>query len=359
MAVGLGTLFGLVSAGQVHLYGHAVGREIAVWQLVPVYLARWYIWVVLTPFIFAAARRWQLGGDTARGTRALNAAMLAVASVLFALLHSVLSALVDLALGSGRVLVPLAVTEHVSAFFVTGLVVCAAIIAVYHAIDYYRRYRSRELRASHLGAQLAQTKLQLLRTQLQPHFLFNTLNAVSALMHEDLEAADAMLAALGDLLRAALRGDGAEEVSLRQEVELTRCYLDIMKLRFGGELSASIEIAPDSLDALVPNMLLQPLVENAVLHGIAQRSRGGSVEVRAQHTDGSLVITVLDDGPGLPDGWEERSSAGVGLSNTRSRLRRLYGKRQRIDIGNRAEGGLCLTLTIPFHTTSVLALPAA
>ena len=223
MAVGLGTLFGLVSAGQVHLYGHAVGREVAVGRLVPIYLARWYIWVALTPLIFAAARRWQLGGDTARGTRALNAAMLAVASVLFALLHSVLSVLMDLALGSGRAPVPLAVTEHVGAFFVTGLVVCVAIIAVYHAIDYYRRYRSRELRASHLGAQLAQTKLQLLRTQLQPHFLFNTLNAVSALMHDDLEAADAMLAALGDLLRAALHGDGAEEVPLRQEVELTRC----------------------------------------------------------------------------------------------------------------------------------------
>jgi signal transduction histidine kinase len=359
VAVGLGTLFGLVSAAQVHLYGHAVGREVDVSRLIPIYLARWYIWVALTPVIFAAARRWQLGGDTARGTRALNATMLVVASVLFALLHSVLSALMDLALGAARAPVPLAVTEHVSAFFVTGLVVCAAIIAVYHAIDYYRRYRSRELRASHLGAQLAQTKLQLLRTQLHPHFLFNTLNAVSSLMHEDLEAADAMLAALGDLLRAALHGNGAEEVSLRQEVELTRCYLDIMKLRFGGELAASVDIAPDSLDALVPNMILQPLVENAVLHGIAQRSAGGSVEVHAERMDGSLVITVLDDGPGVPDGWEERSNAGVGLGNTRSRLRRLYGNRQRVDIANRAEGGLRLTLTIPFHTTSVLALPAA
>jgi signal transduction histidine kinase len=359
VAIGLGTLFGLVSAGQVHLYGHAVGREVAVGRLIPIYLARWYIWVALTPFIFAAARRWQIDGSVARGTRALNAAMLVAASVLFALLHSVLSAVVDLALGAGHVPVPLAVTEHVSAFFVTGLVVCAAIIAVYHAIDYYRRYRSRELRASHLGAQLAQTKLQLLRMQLQPHFLFNTLNAVSALMHEDIEKADAMLAALGDLLRAALQGDGSEEVSLRQEVELTRCYLDIMKLRFGGELAASIDIAPDSLDALVPNMILQPLVENAVLHGIAQRSRGGSIEVRAERTDGSLMITVLDDGPGLPDGWDEGRSAGVGLNNTRSRLRRLYGNRHRIEIGNRAEGGLRLTLAIPFHTTSVLALPAA
>jgi signal transduction histidine kinase len=359
VAVGLGTLFGLVSAGQVHLYGHAVGREIAVGRLVPIYLARWYIWVLLTPFIFAAARRWLLGGDTTHATRALNASMLVGAAVLFALLHSVLSALVDFALGAARAPVPLAVTEHVSAFFVTGLVVCAAIIAVYHAMDYYRRYRSRELRASHLGAQLAQTKLQLLRMQLQPHFLFNTLNAVSSLMHEDIDAADAMLAALGDLLRAALHGDGAEEVSLRQEVELTSCYLEIMQLRFGGDLAVSVDIASDSLDALVPNMLLQPLVENAVLHGIAQRNRGGRVEVRAERVDGSLVITVLDDGPGLPDGWEEGRSDGVGLSNTRSRLRRLYGARQRIEIANRAEGGLRLTLTIPFHTTSVLALPAA
>jgi signal transduction histidine kinase len=322
-------------------------------------VARWYIWVALTPLIFAAARRWQLDGDTAIGTRTLNAAMLATAAVVFALLHSVLSVLADMALGSTRAPIPLAVTEHVAAFFVTGLVVCTAIIAIYHAIDYYRRYRSRELRASYLGAQLAQTKLQLLRTQLQPHFLFNTLNAVSALMHEDLDAADEMLAALGDLLRAALHGDVAEEVSLLQEVELARCYLDIMKLRFGGELGVSVNIAPDVREALVPNMLLQPLVENAVLHGIARRRNGGSIMVSAERMDGSLLITVLDDGPGLPDGWEETSHSGVGLRNTRSRLNRLYGSRQRIDIANRAEGGLRLTLTIPFHTTSVLALPAA
>jgi signal transduction histidine kinase len=359
VAVGLGTLFGLVSAGEVHLYGHAVGREVDLARLIPVYVARWYIWVALTPLIFAAARRWQLDGGAARGMRTLNAVMLATAAVVFALLHSVLSVLADMALGSTRAPIPLAVTEHVAAFFVTGLVVCSAIIAIYHAIDYYHRYRSREMRASYLGAQLAQTKLQLLRTQLQPHFLFNTLNAVSALMHEDLEAADAMLAALGDLLRAALHGDGAEEVSLGQEVELARCYLDIMKLRFGGELAVSMNIAPDAHEALVPNMLLQPLVENAVLHGIAQRGDGGSVRVNAERIDGSLVITVLDDGPGLPEGWEETAHTGVGLRNTRSRLYRLYGSRQRIDIANRAEGGLRLTLTIPFHTTSVLALPAA
>ena len=359
VAVGLGTLFALVSAGQVHLYGHAVGREVDIGRLVPIYLARWYIWVALTPFIFAAARRWQLGGDAGRGARALNTLILVVASVVFALLHSALSALVDIALGAARAPVPLAVTEHVGAFFVSGLVVCAAIIAVYHAIDYYRRYRSRELRASDLGAQLAQTKLQLLRMQLQPHFLFNTLNAVSSLMHEDVEAADAMLAALGGLLRAALHGDGAEEVPLRQEVELTSCYLDIMQLRFGGELSTSITIAPDALDALVPNMLLQPLVENSVLHGVAPRHHGGRIEVRAERVEGSLVMTILDDGPGIPDDWDERGSLGVGLSNTRSRLRRLYGATQRMEISNRAEGGLRLALTIPFHTTSALALPAA
>lgn len=359
VAVGLGTLFGLVSAAQVHLYGHAVGREVPIARLIPLYLARWYIWVALTPFIFAASRRWQLGGDDPGRPRALDAAMLALVSLLFALVHSVLSAVVDLALVTERVPIPLAVTEHASAFFMMGLVVCSAIIAVHHALDYYRRYRSRELRAIHLGAQLAQTRLQLLRMQLRPHFLFNTLNAVSSLMHEDIEAADAMLAALGDLLRAALRGDGSEEVSLRQEVELTRCYLDIMQLRFGGELTATVDIAPDALDALVPNMVLQPLVENAVLHGISRRRGGGSIQVRASRTEGTLLIEVLDDGTGLPGGWDEGTSAGVGLSNTRSRLRRLYGARHGIAMGNRPEGGVWVAIRIPFHTTGVIALPAA
>lgn len=359
VAVGLATLFALVSAAQVHLYGHAVGREVALGRLVPIYLARWYVWVALTPFIFAVARRWQLGGDTGRATRALRALLLAVATVFFALLYSVFSALVDLALGAARSPVPIAVTEHLGAYFASGLVVCAAIIAVYHAVDYYRRFRSRELRASHLGAQLAQTKLQLLRMQLKPHFLFNTLNAVSSLMHENVEAADAMLAALGDLLRLALYGDGAEEVTLRQEVELARCYMDIMHLRFGGELSTSIDVTPETLDALVPNLVLQPLVENAVLHGIAQRKRGGHVELRAARVASALVITILDDGPGLPEDWDERRSLGVGLTNTRARLRRLYGTAQRMELSNRPEGGLCLELDIPFHITSALAQPAA
>ena len=359
MAVGLGTLFALVSAGQVHLYGHAMGREVALGELVPICLARWYLWVALTPFIFAAARRWQLGEDTGRATLARNTLLLAAAAVLFALVHAALSALADLALSAGGTPVPLAVTEYAGAFFVSSLVVCVAIIAAYNAIDYYHRYRSRELRASDLGAQLARTKLELLRVQLRPHFLFNTLNAVSSLMHEDLDAADAMLAALGDLLRVVLRGDGAEEVALRQEVELARCYLDIMRLRFGGELSTSFTIAPDSLDALVPNMVLQPIVENAVLHGIVHRRQGGHVEVRAERVGSSLVIAVLDDGPGLPDDWDERSSLGVGLSNTRSRLRRLYGTAHRMEISNRIEGGLCIELGIPFHTSSALALPAA
>ena len=364
VAVGLGTLFALVSAGQVYLYGHATGREVALGQLVPTYLARWYLWVALTPFIFAAARRWQLGAETGRASRARNTLLLTAAAAFFASAHAALSTLADLPLSTASAPVPLAVNEYSGAFFgsglvVSSLVVCVAIIAVYNAVDYYHRYRSRELRASDLGAQLAQTKLELLRMQLQPHFLFNTLNAVSSLMHEDVDAADTMLAALGDLLRVVLRGDGAEEVALRQEVELARCYLDIMRLRFGGEPSTSFTIAPDSLDALVPNMVLQPIVENAVLHGIAHRRHGGHVEVRAERVGSSLVIAVLDDGPGLPDDWDERSSLGVGLSNTRARLRRLYGAAHRMEISNRTEGGLCIELGIPFHTSSALALPAA
>ncbi|HEY9516719.1 MAG TPA: histidine kinase [Gemmatimonadaceae bacterium] len=358
VAAGLGTLFALVAAGQIHLYARALGRDLPLGQLLATYLARWYLWAALAPVIFAVARRWRLGGGRRRkiGRRLL---ILGTAAVGFALLHSMLSALADLALGVAHVPVPLAVAEHVTMFFVSGLVVATAIIAVSHALDYYRRYRNRELRASRLEARLARTQLQLLRMQLQPHFLFNTLNTVSSLMHEDVEAADAMLASLGDLLRLELFGDGAQEVALRQEAELTRCYLDIMRLRFGGGLSTSIEIEPDALDALVPNMVLQPLVENALRHGIARRDGRGRVEVLAQHAGSSLVITVLDDGPGLPEDWDERRNVGVGLTNTRSRLRRLYGAAQRLEIANRPEGGLKVSLTIPYRTAPTRAVPAA
>jgi two-component system LytT family sensor kinase len=346
--IGAATLFGLVFAVQHYVYLRVQEEPAPIGQLLVIHLARWYLWVALSPFIFAIARRWRIGGRR----RWRRVAIQAVAALGFALLHAVLSAFVDHAIGATHAPLARTLTEHIIALFAGAVVVYVAIVAAYYAIEYYRRYRQRELRASQLETRLAHTRLQVLRMQLQPHFLFNTLNTVASLMHQDVDAADAMLAALSDLLRLALHSDGSPEVPLRQEVEFLRRYLDVMRIRFGTRLTTHLQIDPAALDALVPTLLLQPLVENAVRHGVAQQLGGGCVEVRAERVSGTLRLRIADDGPGLPDGWSEAQHGGLGLRNTRARLRQLYGAAHDLAVTNRPEGGVELTVTVPYRAAT-------
>ena len=216
-------------------------------------------------------------------------------------------------------------------------------------LRYYRRTREGELRASQLETQLTQAQLQALKMQLQPHFLFNTLHSISALVHRDPDTADRMIARLGDFLRLTLENSGAQEVSLQKELEFLRCYLDIERVRFQDRLTTSVEVEPRALDTPVPNLILQPIVENALRHGVAQHSSPGRVEISAKRGDGSLRIEVRDNGPGLsaitrPNG---KTREGLGLSNTRARLARLYGAAHRFELSNAPGGGLVVTLEIP------------
>jgi signal transduction histidine kinase len=348
IAVALATLFGLIFASQHYVYLRARGQTASIDYLLAIHLARWYLWVALSPLIFAIARRWRLGDSR----RAYRLAVQGVAAVGFALAHAVLSALVERAIGVITGPLPFTLTAHISALFAGDILTYGGIVAVYHAIEYYHRYRQRELRASQLATRLAQAQLQMLRMQLHPHFLFNTLNTVSSLMHQDVESADAMLTELSELLRLALRGDAAQEVPLRQEVEFVQRYLGIMRIRFGNRLATSLEIDPAALDALVPTLMLQPLVENAVHHGAAKRLDGGRVEIRVERVNGDLRVRIIDDGPGLPPDWDEERNGGVGLRNTRARLRQLYGDSHRLDLANRPTGGVELTLTVPFRTAA-------
>jgi sensor histidine kinase YesM len=225
-----------------------------------------------------------------------------------------------------------------------------AILGVIYAFNYYRKYREHELKASHLETQLAQAQLQALKMQLHPHFLFNTLHAISSLMRKDVEAADSMITRLSDLLRLTLETTGVQEVTLRQELEFLERYLEIEQTRFRDRLTVRMEIEPETLDARVPNLILQPLVENAIRHGIAPRSAPGWIEIRATHDDRMLHLQVRDNGPGLPPDLEAEMKEGVGLANTRARLEQLYGAAQRFDLNNAAEGGLIVSLTLPFRT---------
>jgi LytS/YehU family sensor histidine kinase len=223
-----------------------------------------------------------------------------------------------------------------------------AVVFLSHALDYHRESQERELTAAQLRTRLAEAQLQALQRQLHPHFLFNTLNTISALMHRDTEAADAMLERLSDLLRLTLDRVGTQQVSLKDELDFLRKYLEIERTRFGDRLQVHIDVEPETLDAAVPNLLLQPLVENALRHGIGPKIGGGRVDVSARREGGQLWLEVRDNGVGLPDDQMNAFHSGVGLTNTRSRLEHLYGDRHRFECRTPDSGGLAITIVIPF-----------
>jgi LytS/YehU family sensor histidine kinase len=241
---------------------------------------------------------------------------------------------------------------NVYMIFDYGALIYWLILLINYAVDYYRRYREGEIRASQLEALLAQAQLQALKMQLQPHFLFNTLNSISALLHKNVQAADTMIARLGDFLRLTLENAGRQDVSLREELEFLRCYLAIETIRFQDRLAVQIEAEPETLDARLPNLILQPIVENAIRHGIAPRSGRGRIAVSAKKQDGVLQVEVTDNGPGLASGGSSGSllREGLGLANTQARLQQLYGRSHRLDMENALGGGLTVILEIPFKT---------
>jgi sensor histidine kinase YesM len=239
-----------------------------------------------------------------------------------------------------------------------------AILAVAIALAYQRMYREEQLSASALKAQLARAELGLLKMQLHPHFLFNTLNAISEQVHADPNAAERMITQLSELLRHSIRAGSAHEVSLREEVELLERYLSIQQVRFGARLRVTLDVAPDVMEALVPNLVLQPLVENAIQHGLAPRASGGSIEISGRREAGDmgqrLVLQVQDDGIGLDAARQRRTAAGaeeregVGISNTVARLDHLYGDGYAFTLGTRAGGGSVATVTIPLRFVSAV-----
>jgi two-component system, LytTR family, sensor kinase len=221
------------------------------------------------------------------------------------------------------------------------------IVAVSHAFDYYRKFHERELRTAELEKRLVQARLSALQSQLNPHFLFNTLHTISALMHKDVEAADRMVMKLSELLRLALDNTDTHEVPLRQELDFLDRYLEIEQTRFRDRLAVEREIEPGTLGAHVPNLVLQPLVENAIRHGLERHARPGRITLRAWRRDGQLELNVEDNGGGLPEGPLART--GIGISNTRNRLEQLYGAAQKFELQNVPSGGLLARVIIPFH----------
>ena len=340
------TIVGLAFASQFYLASLRAGWPVTWHQAVLSSLGDWYVFALLSipavrlarVFPFDRKRWFTVGLIHLLGSILLSLAYIAARAGL-AQLYS-LGTFTPLTFS--RAFTPLLAKP-----FQYYLWVFWVIMAVSHAFDYYQKYHERELRASELERNLTQARLQALQSQLNPHFLFNTLHSISALMHKDVEAADRMIMKLSDLLRLALDNTETHEVPLSQEIDFLKRYLEIEQTRFRQRLSVEMEIDPATTRARVPNLVLQPLVENAIRHGIERHAKPGKLVVRSERIDGELKLEVQDNGAGLPGG--KLSREGIGLSNTRTRLEQLYGKAQKFELRNVESGGLLARVTIPFR----------
>jgi two-component system LytT family sensor kinase len=301
-----------------------------------------YSWAALTPLILVASRRWQIErGNLPRRLLIHFGLGFLFAAAQTLVYHAGLALLLPDLRSEAFHEVPRLAGPW--SFVFNGILAYASILAVHQAVLYFRKYQEREFR-------LQQAQLQILKTQLHPHFLFNTLNTIAQLIYENQAAAEKMVISLSDMLRISLYQMSEQEVPLKQELEFVGKYLEIMETRFDGRLSVRLDIDPRALEAYVPTMLLQPLVENSIRHGINPRAQGGRVEISARREDGTLRLSVADDGRGIEFGGPHASGAAhIGLANTRARLDYLYGPKHSFELRGLPGSGVIVSVSIPFR----------
>jgi len=357
LILGVWTAYGLLNSAQVHLsYALSRGEALPWTTSLLLQMPQAYTWALATPVIVWLGRRFPLERGRWIGSAAIHLAI-CLAFVF----------LIDLgyAFHSGNVLAPLTTPRPLLAqagrFFVVWVLsdglLYWTILSVSYAVEHYRRFRERELAAAQLETQLAQADLQALKMQLHPHFLFNALHTIGSLVRTgDRDTAVRVVAGLGDLLRRMLEGAAQQEVPLKQELAFIRGYLDIEQVRFRDRLVVTLEVESGVLDAKVPYLILQPLVENALRHGIAPHSSAGHLTVLGRRSGERLELVVRDDGPGVglgTDGKDGTARPGIGLANTRARLTRLYGDDYALEVGNLPGGGVEARVALPFRPAPV------
>jgi two-component system LytT family sensor kinase len=347
-------LYGLFFTSQAYLNQAFFGREVRWGQALAIWMLCAFAWALLTPAILWLAQRFPFTRKDWLPPLLIHM----VAAIFFSSFSLVVYVLVWRLLLWSHMISSLPYSSLKNLFiadFHSGLLIYASLIGIKNALDTYRKYQEREVKAAQLEAQLTHAQLDALKKQLHPHFLFNTLNTISILIDEDTAAARNMLVRLSDLLRSTLDGAKTHEVSLKQELEFIESYLEIERMRFPDRLSVEMHIDPKTLNAQVPDLILQPLVENAIRHGIAPRSAAGTIAIYAERVNGDLKLQVRDNGRGLEPGQRQPAKQGVGIANTQSRLQQLYGVKHRFEIDNLDEGGVRVAITIPFHTDAIVA----
>ena len=330
---------------------YTIGR--AVWTLLG-----WYTWIPTSLIVLWLVRRFPLERQTGFryvGLHLLAAPLLSLfASILYTSMRMSYVAMG----GAPGIIGDAAFWEVVSRVFLGSVtidsVIYMTILVGVHAFEYYRRYREGALRAEQLKAELAEAQLHALSLQLRPHFLFNTFHTIAMLVreHEEDQATET-IANLSAFLRYVLDSDGMQEVPLEKELEFLRSYVAVEKARFEDRINVRIQANDEARQALVPNLLLQPLVENAVRHGLRANGDAGTIEVDARREGDQMRLRVRDTGPGLPGDWSFEGNRGIGLTNTRARLERLYGENFHLTLTNGEDGGLLVTAVIPYARAAV------
>ena len=345
------TLVSIIFAGIS--YAAAIGennKEFGFISALRLNLVQFYVWAVLSPLVFRFSRRFPI---ELRPLNVRNLLLYFPALISFAGIHQVIHLAVLWSITPRwRQKYP-ALIDCYRAYFAFGfyidLIIALLIVIAVHTLLYYQSFRASELAQSSLKAQLAQAQLRAFKMQLHPHFLFNTLHSISSLVLEDPPKANSMIARLGDFLRLTIDNSDQQLVTLKEETEFLRCYLDIEQVRFGDRLTVTFELEPQTLSAQVPHLILQPMVENAIQHAIAPRSARGHINIEAKRLNSLLRVAISDNGPGISSNANLPWKQGVGLTNGRTRLQQIYGPDFRFELMNTKGGGVTAFMEIPFE----------
>ena len=348
------TLVSIIFAGIS--YAAAIGennKEFGFISALRLNLVQFYVWAVLSPLVFRFTRRFPI---EFRPLNVRNLLLYFPALISFAGIHQVIHLAVLWSITPRwRQKYP-ALIDCYRAYFAFGfyidLIIALLIVIAVHALLYYQSFRASELAQSSLKTDLAQAQLRALKMQLHPHFLFNTLHSISSLVLEDPPKANSMIARLGDFLRLTVDNSDQQLVTLKEETEFLRCYLDIEQVRFGDRLTVTFELEPQTLSAQVPHLILQPVVENAIQHAIAPRSTRGHINIEAKRLNSLLRVAISDNGPGISSNANLPWKQGIGLTNVRTRLQQIYGSDFRFELMNANDGGLNAIMEIPFEQES-------